>query len=196
MTTSAKTRPHPSTHPGPPPSRVWGRWLLTFLGFPLAGLPAIALGGVTDLPRAVWGGLAAGLVVGATQGLALRHVLPEVPLPWVGATAVGLAAGLVVGAAGVGFQTSAGALVVQGLVCGVGVGVAQAAVLRSRLGDRAGLVWLATTTVLWPVGWTVTRLAGVDVSAHFAVFGASGAVVYSSLSGVVLAALVRAAHRV
>ncbi len=103
----------------------------------------------------------------------------------------GLATGLVVGAAVVGYQTSASDLLVQGLACGLGVGLAQAGVLRSRLGNRAGLVWFATTTVLWPVGWTTTRLAGVDLSAHFAVFGASGAVVYSAFSGAFLALLVR-----
>ncbi len=37
------------------PARWYAGWLLTFLGFPLGGLPAIALGGVDDVISALVG---------------------------------------------------------------------------------------------------------------------------------------------
>jgi hypothetical protein len=38
----------------------------------------------------------------------------------------------------------------------------------------------------WSLGWLVTTMAGVSVDEQFIVFGASGAIVYSALSGVAL----------
>jgi hypothetical protein len=40
------------------------------------------------------------------------------------------------------------------------------------------------------LGWTVTTVAGVDVEQRYTVFGATGALTYSALSGLVLVALV------
>ncbi len=60
------------------------------------------------------------------------------------------------------FQTTTGALAVQGAICGGVIGIAQAIVLQRRLGrvrDR-----LATSLAgLWALGWTITASAGVDV---------------------------------
>lgn len=183
------------------PPRWYAWWLLTFLGFPLGGLPAVAAGGIDDLSSAILGGGAAGLVIGAAQGLALSR-LPVVRahadrspwrllLRWSTLSALGLAVGLTIGSAVVGYGTSAGDLVTQGLISGAGIGAAQAWAGRPWLGNRFAAVWMAAVTVLWPLGWTVTRWAGVSVEDQFAVFGATGALAFTALSGLVLIALVR-----
>lgn len=186
--TSEDAPPVPVSRPRP--RRLWGGWLVSFLGFPLGGLPAIALGGVDDVPVAILGGVAAGLVIGTGQGLVLRRVWGRVLVPWAAASALGLGVGLAIGSSVVGFGTAAPDLVIQGLICGLGVGVAQAAVLGGHLGRGAGATWALSVTVLWPLGWMVTQFAGVQVSDRFAVFGASGALVFSALSGCVLVALI------
>lgn len=165
--------------------------MTTFLGFPLGGLPAIALGGVVDVPTALTGGAAAGLVVGTAQWLVLRRIVPGSSAMWGPATGAGLAVGLAAGSAAVGYSTGAVDLVVQGVSSGIGVGAAQALVLRSRLGSGAAALWAGAAVVLWPLGWTVTRAFGIAVENRFAVFGATGAIVYTALSGLVLFALVR-----
>ncbi|CAN5536049.1 hypothetical protein BH24ACT11_BH24ACT11_04350 [soil metagenome] len=49
---------------------------------------------------------------------------------------------------------------------------------------------------LWAAGWTVTTLAGVDVDvdvdvdAQYTVFGATGAITYSALAGLLLVLIV------
>ncbi len=178
-----------------PPSRprprwLWGGWLVTFLGFPLGGLPAIALGGVDDVPTALLGGLSAGLVIGTGQGWVLRRVWDRVLVPWAAASALGLGVGLAIGSAVVGYGTTAPDLVVQGLICGLGVGAAQAVVLAGHVGRAAAAAWALGVALLWPLGWMVTQSAGVRVSDRFAVFGASGALVFCALSGCVLVALI------
>jgi hypothetical protein len=172
------------------PARTWALWLLTALGFPVGGLPAIALGGVDDVPTAVLGGAAAGLVIGAGQWLVLRRAAGT-HWAWVPATAAGLALGLAVGAALVGYGTGAVDLVVQGAVSGAGVGLAQGLVLRRGRGAARALVWALTTVLLWPLGWSVTRAFGVSVEDQFAVFGATGALTVTVLSGAVLVLLLR-----
>ena len=42
---------------------------------------------------------------------------------------------------------------------------------------------------LWPLGWTVTTLAGIKVDEQIIVFGASGAFVYTLLAGLMLQVL-------
>jgi hypothetical protein len=179
VTTSARGR---SSH-----RRAWACWTATALAFPVAGLPALALGGVDDLPSALLGGAAAGLVVGAAQQWALRTLLGAVP-GWALATAAGLALGLGLGSALVDYRTSLAALLVQGLVSGVAVGLAQALALGPRL-STARWSWVAASAALWPLGWAVTTAAGVSVEDGFAVFGATGAIVHSALGGLVLVVL-------
>lgn len=181
------------------PARWYAGWLLTFLGFPLGGLPGVVAGGVDDLGTAILAGGAAGLVIGGAQGLALVR-LPAVRagsdrsphqllLRWSALSALGLAVGLALGAALVGHGTSGSDLVVQGLVSGAGIGVAQSWAGRPWFGTRFGAAWALTATGLWPLGWTVTRLAGVSVEDQFAVFGATGALTVTALSGLVLLVL-------
>jgi hypothetical protein len=165
--------------------RMWGRWALTFLGFPLAGLAAEGVAGPIDsATAAVVGGLAAGAVLGGVQSLALR-VSGERRLAWAGATAFGMAAGLVAGASAVGFETDTASLVAMGALTGAGIGVAQAVVLPAS-GVRR-LVWALVTPVLWALGWFLTAQVISDVDAQYANFGASGALVCATLGGVVLA---------
>jgi hypothetical protein len=40
--------------------------------------------------------------------------------------------------------------------------------------------------LLWALGWTVSTFIGVSVDNQFAVFGASGAITFMALSGVLL----------
>jgi hypothetical protein len=40
--------------------------------------------------------------------------------------------------------------------------------------------------LLWALGWTVSTFIGVSVDQQFAVFGASGAITFMALSGVLL----------
>ena len=48
------------------------------------------------------------------------------------------------------------------------------------------MVWAAAMPLLWALGWTVTTLAGIAVDQQFTIFGASGAVTFSALSGLLL----------
>ena len=116
------------------------RWLVTFVGFPLGGLLAELVVGPVDTPlAAIAGGALTGLIVGAVQAWALR---PRGDL----ARAVdrrdrrrprrrtrgGRRRGRL--------RHELGDLAIQGAICGLAVGAAQALVLRNRLGSVA-FVW-------------------------------------------------------
>jgi hypothetical protein len=173
--------------------RVWVAWTASFLAFPFGGLAGRALAGPVDSPRdALIGGLATGLVVGAGQTLALALALGgwrDRRLSWLLATSAGQAAGLLAGAAAVGYRTGLADLAAMGALTGIPTGIAQAFALPASLPHR--WTWAAAAPILWALGWTVTALAGVDVEHHYTVFGATGALTYSALSGLVLVALVR-----
>jgi hypothetical protein len=165
--------------------RIWGRWVAGFIGFPLAGLAARAVAGNIDDPRsALLGGLAAGAVLGGVQALALRRSVANRPA-WVAATAAGMAVGLGVGATLVDFATDTSSLVVMGALSGLGVGLAQALVLRA--GSVRRILWVVSNTTLWALGWWVTSMVIVDVERQHANFGASGALLATLLGGLVLA---------
>jgi hypothetical protein len=171
---------------------LWLRWLPTFLGFPLGGLIAMALPGpVTSLTNGLIGGAVAGAVLGAGQWLALRARLPKAEW-WIPATAIGQAVGLAAGAALVGYRTSLQDLAIQGAITGLAVGILQALVLRPHV--ATWYWWALAMPPLWVLGWIVTTAAGIDVDQHFTNFGASGAIVVTVLSGLVLAHVLRV-HR-
>jgi hypothetical protein len=149
------------------------------------------VGGVDSVAAAVTAGVLAGAIVGAVQWLVLR--VRRVPAAWIAGTAVGLAVGLTAGSAVVSYETSLGALVVMGLLSGVGVGVGQALTFRP-LRSRA-LVWSLGTGALWAIGWTVTTAAGVDVDEQWAVFGISGALVVALLQSFVVGRSTKSGYR-
>jgi hypothetical protein len=166
------------------------RWLPTFVGFIAGGAIATAVTGlVTNVTAAVGGGALAGAVIGAGQWLALRGRLPNIAW-WIPATAVGQAVGLTAGAAFVGYQTGLQDLAIQGAVTGLAVGVPQALVLRQHV--ATWFWWALAMPPLWALGWIVTTAAGVGVDQHFTNFGATGAIVVTILSGLLLALLLRA----
>jgi hypothetical protein len=166
----------------------WGRWVGTFVGFPLASLAARAVVGEVDSATA---GAIAGAVGGAVIG-AVQVGIGGVDRPdrarWIGATAAGLAAGLAAGAAGVGFRTDPVSLTIMGAASGAGVGLAQAAFGGLlRRGRRDAAVWVAATPALWALGWLVTSQVIVDAERHHAVFGSSGALVVCAVAGLLRA---------
>ena len=174
----------------PSTGRTIARWAVSFAGFPLGGLAAMTLVGPVDSPAsAVVGGLLTGAVLGAVQGWALRAQGRSL-IAWAAATALGLGAGLAVGAAAVSYGTGLGDLVVQGAVSGAAVGIAQAVLLRRRLGALA-LAWPAYLAVVWALGWAITTSIGVEVDERFTVFGSSGAVVVAILTSVLPLVLAR-----
>jgi len=155
-------------------ARVVGRWMTSFLAFPIGGLIASAtVGRVDSVGAALGGGLITGLVLGVGQRLAagpLRLLAP----PWIATTAAATAIGLAAAAAVVDYGTTTGDLAVQGLITGAVLGAAQALLLWSRHRTLAAL-WAPLVGALWAAGWTVTSSAGVDVERQYTVFGASGA---------------------
>jgi hypothetical protein len=178
----------------PPARQSWRgitvRWIATFAGFPAGGFTAMLIvGRVDSVTAALAGGLITGVTLGAAQAWGLsRRGLGAVQ--WVAATAAGLTVGLGIGAACVGFRTNLAALVVQGAVCGLAVGAAQAVALRRDLG-RIAFAWPAALAAIWALGWAVTYAAGIAVDEQFTVFGSSGAVVVTALT-VVLPVVINA----
>ena len=163
--------------------RPWLLWTVGFVSFPIAGLVGTAVGGRVDSPlAALLGGLATGAVIGLGQGLASSRRLPLVR--WILASAVGMGLGLLLGATVVGFVTGLTDLAVMGAITGLLLGVAQASVLPGP--TRTRLVWAVAMPLLWALGWTVSTLIGIDVEQQFTIYGASGAVTFSALSGVLL----------
>jgi hypothetical protein len=175
----------------PTSRRTLGRWMISFLGFPLGGAAAIlTVGPVDSLGTAVVGGLVTGAVLGAVQGWAMRADRALLVL-WTVATAVGLAGGLAVGTALVDFGTGLDDLVLQGAVSGFGVGVAQAAVLFRRTGPRTPF-WPAWLAVVWAVSWAVSTSIGIQVGDQFTVFGAAGALTATLLTAALPGVVARA----
>jgi hypothetical protein len=164
--------------------RFWGAWGLAFLGFPLGGLASIGLvGGVESVLDGAIAGAACGAVLGMVQWLVLRRRL-SLPRSWIVATSLGMAGGLALTVAL--FSTStAGSVLLRGLSTGLLIGLAQWVVLRRSV-PRAW-VWVPTIAAGWALGWAVSRAIGLDLTPNFAVFGASGALVFQALTGLVLA---------
>lgn len=171
-------------------TRLWLRWLPTFVGFIAGGALALAVTGpVTTLTAAIAGGALAGAVIGAGQVIALRGRLPNIAW-WIPATAIGQAVGLAAGAALVGYQTGLQDLAIQGAITGLAIGILQALVLRPYVAKW--IWWAVAMPPLWALGWIITTAVGVGVDQHFTNFGASGAIVITILSGLLLVQLFRA----
>jgi len=165
-------------------TKAWLLWTAGFVAFFIGGALATALTGrVNDVSSALVGGLVVGAVIGTGQWLVARRLLGD-PKAWIPATAVAMGIGLVVGAWVVGYGTSLSELALMGFITGIPLGAAQAYLLRDRLANA--WVWAAAMPLLWALGWTVSTFIGVSVDNQFAVFGASGAITFMALSGVLL----------
>jgi len=168
-------------------------WMLAFLGFPLGGLLALVLvGSVDGLASGALGGALAGAVIGVAQWLVLRRYLRVGP-EWVLATALGVAIGDGVGALLTGAGTGLGALLITGLAAGVAVGLLQWRLLQGRI--LLASLWPPVLAIAWPLGWAVTWAAGVDVDRGYYVFGASGALVFAAITGLVMLLILRGRTR-
>lgn len=164
--------------------KAWLLWTAGFVAFIIGGALATgAVGRINDFGSALVGGMIAGAVIGTGQWLVGRRLLGN-PQTWIPATAVAMGIGLGVGAWVVGYGTSLGELALMGFITGIPLGVAQAYLLRDRLANA--WVWAAAMPLLWALGWTVSTFIGVSVDNQFAVFGASGAITFMALSGVLL----------
>ena len=160
------------------------RWIPTFLAFPLGGLLAmIAIGSLDGPVTAAAGGLLAGAVIGSAQAFALGA-----GRRWAVATAAAMAAGTALGAAITGAGTELGDLMVSGLVAGAAVGAAQGALLGR--GQIVAAAWTAVTAASWSLAWLVSwTVIGVNADQGFYVFGSSGAIFATVLTGLALRAL-------
>ena len=112
---------------------------------------------------------------------------------WIPATIAGMAVGLVAGAAIVGYGIGRGDLVVMGAVNGLAVGATQALVLaRDRV--PGAWWWAAANAPAWALGWLVSSyVISRNIDERFAIFGASGALVFGLLTWLLLERLFRAA---
>src|SRR3954451_20866548 len=161
--------------------RAATRWMVNIVGIPLAGYVGWLVSGPVDsVGAALLGASITGVALGAVQAWALGSTHPPVAA-WIAATALGLMAGLAIGAATVGYDTTLTALVVQGAISGLGVGAAQAIVLKPRLGNRT-IAWPPALAAIWAAGWATSTNIGVDVGQQFIIFGASGALVVTALT--------------
>ena len=166
------------------------RWLPTFTAFPIGGLLAIeTVGSLHDPVSAAAGGLVAGAVIGAGQWLALRSA--GIGRLWVGYTAAAMAAGAALGAAVTGAGTELPDLLLAGAITGAAVGAAQAPLLAR--GRRAAAAWTAATAAGWSLAWVPTFLVIVDIDRGHHVFGSSGALLMTVISGLALRRIAGAA---
>jgi hypothetical protein len=169
-------------------------WMLAFLGFPLGGLLALmVVGPVEGAVSGALGGALAGAGIGAAQWLVLRRYLRVGP-EWILATALGVAIGDGVGALLTGAGTGIRALLITGLATGVAVGLLQWGLfLRGRL--LVASLWPPVVAIAWPLGWTVTWAAGVDVERGYYVFGSTGALVFAAITGLAMLLMLRGRTR-
>lgn len=164
-------------------------WMVTFLGFPLGGLLAVeTVGSIDDVRSGLLAGALAGLVIGTAQFLALRRRVRVGP-EWVLTTALGLAVGNAAGTALTDSGTGIADLLVTGVAAGVAVGIAQWLILRRH--EPLALLWPLVVAVAWPVGWTATWAIAVDVERGYAMFGASGALVFAAITGAAMVLVTR-----
>ena len=169
--------------------QTWLWPVAILVSFPIGGYIAdLAVNGVDSVAAALVAGLIVGLVIGAAEWFALRR---QVSWLWIPATAAGMAVGLTAGAALVDYGTGRGDVAMLGAVSGVAVGIMQALVLaRHRI--PGALWWAVASPPAWALGWLVTSyVITTNVDERFAIFGASGALVFGLLTWLLLAALIR-----
>jgi hypothetical protein len=174
--------------------RMWLWEVAILVSLPIGGYVAdLVVNGVDSLGAALAGGLIVGAVIGAAEWFAIRQ---RVSWLWIPATIAGMAVGLVIGAALVGYGIGRGDLVLMGAVNGAAVGTMQALVLaRHRI--RGALWWAIVNPPAWAIGWFVSSyVISRNIDERFPIFGASGALVFGLLTGLLLVRLFRAAPEV
>jgi hypothetical protein len=163
------------------------RWMAVWPAFPVAGLIGWTIGGRVDaVDAALVGGALTAAGLAAVQWWAAKGALGR-PAPWIGASAVGYAVGLAAGAALAGYETDLGALALMGLVSGAALGAAQGLVLARQGRRRLALPWALAMPALFALGWSAASVTGIGVDDQFTVFGAGGALLFTLLSGLLLA---------
>jgi hypothetical protein len=169
--------------------RLWVWPVAILVSFPVGGyLADLVVDGVDSVGAALIGGLIAGVVIGAAEWFALRRWVSWL---WIAATSIGMAAGLTIGAALVDYGIGRGDLMLMGAVTGLGVGGFQALVL-SRSGVSGALWWAVANPPAWALGWLVTSYVITrNIQDQFTNFGASGALVFGLLTGLLLTMLLR-----
>jgi hypothetical protein len=184
-------RASPESAPEPSERRLFPgwRWMAVWPAFPVAGYLGWKVGGRVDaVDAALVGGALTGAGLAAFEWWAGKGALGR-PAAWIGASAVAYAAGLAAGAALVGYETDLGALALMGLVSGAALGAAQGLVL-ARQGRRGlALPWALAMPALFALGWSVASVTGIGVDDQFTVFGAGGALLFTLLSGLLVARL-------
>jgi len=169
--------------------RMWLWEVAILVSLPIGGYVAdLVVNGVDSLDAALAGGLIVGAVIGAAEWFAIRH---RVSWLWIPATIAGMAVGLVIGAALVGYGIGRGDLVLMGAVNGAAVGTMQALVLaRHRI--KGALWWAIANPPAWALGWFVSSyVISRNIDERFPIFGASGALVFGLLTGLILVNLFR-----
>jgi hypothetical protein len=163
-------------------------WAAVALAFPIAGYIGWGVSGHVDAPgAALIGGVITGAGLGAAQWFASQGAFGDGPGAWIATSAVAYGAGLVVGAAAVGYSTDIASLMAMGAISGLFLGVGQGLVLVQQGRRSLAFAWATAMPVLLAVGWAASTLIGVDVDEQFTVFGAMGAIVFTLLSGLLLA---------
>jgi hypothetical protein len=92
-----------------------------------------------------------------------------------------MAAGSALSVALTGAGTETADVMLAGLVTGAAVGAAQSALL-----PRGAAIWIAVSAAAWSLAWLVTSAVIVDIERGYAVFGSSGALVATVLTGLAL----------
>ena len=171
------------------PSRLFPGWHWVAVGFafPIAGLIGWAVGGPVDAPTAALvGGAITGAGLGAAQSFAAGEMFGDARR-WIATSAVAYAVGLAVAAAAVNYDTDIGSLALMGAISGAFLGAGQGLALALQGRDRLALIWGAAMPMLFSLGWWASTVIGVGVDEQFTVFGAMGAVLFTLLSGLLLA---------
>jgi hypothetical protein len=164
-------------------------WLFALFAFPIGGTLALLLrGSLTHPKNAAMGGLIAGLIVGLAQWLALRGIVSGIRPQWIIGTALGCSLGTALGQV-IAQGTGIPAVLLRGLASGAIVGLSQYSCWQADVPKP--LSWIPVVGLSWALAWLTTRSIGVDLSRGYVVFGASGALVFQSLTGLALYLLPR-----
>ena len=188
-TVATQARPGAFQAPRSAGAKTFFIWAgLCLLGIPAGGYLGWGVAGHVDsVMPALIGGALTGAGIGFAQWLMLRRSL-GVGIDWIVATSAGLAVGLAIGAAVVGYETATSQLLIMGAIQGAFVGLAQGMVLRHKF--SLWQAWMVAMPLFFSISWGVTDVV-IDSGQQFTVFGASGAVVFAILSGLLLVAGIR-----